>query len=235
MKNKVTINEILKFYGLEVSYIKIIFDKLIEKAKEIGVEVVMTDLSHVKEVEIFRDSLAVDAKDEHYETCVTDGKKVYLHNRDEKTGGVAGQLYDVLHVALGHLWQWGSDQKGGLKFFGNFSYELGTIFFLGANERQLEVVREYEKEGSMIALQNLRNILLDLDLRDETKENVVRFMNDYMNTDLWYIIDYYRNGIEKPFYDNWMYNQPMLPEINLPTKLNLISRDAPAIPLISNR
>lgn len=235
MKNKVTINDVLARYDLKKEDVSIVFNAVVSKAKEIGVEVIITDLSHVKEVEVFRDSLGIEPKDDHYETCVTDGKTVYMHNRDEKTGGVAGQLYDVLHVALGHLWQWGSDQKGGLQFFGNFAFELGTIFYLGANEKQLDIVREYEREGSVIAFTNLLKILESLDLPHATKVSIKHFVSDYMHTDLWYIIDYYRNGIEKPFYECWKYNQPMISEINLPAELNLVKRNAPAIPLISNR
>ncbi len=136
---------------------------------------------------------------------------------------------------MGHIWQWGSEFKDGLTFFGTYAFELGTVFFLGANDAQLAVVREYEKEGSRIALQNLRQVLKEIDLPEETKNNFIHFYNDYMTTDLWYIIDYYKNGIEKPFYECWLFDQPILSSIVLPDKIIPIRRNTPAIPLISKR
>jgi hypothetical protein len=221
-------------YKVSEEELQELFKALCREAEAMGVNIHLTDLSHVKEVEVFAEDLLVEAKDDHNETAVSDGKNIFLHVRTEEQGGVMGQIYDLLHIAFGHMLQWASDMSGGLQFFGNFAYEVGTPFFLGASDRQLEIVRLYEREAGVLALNCLRKILSKENL--ENQDALLRLFSDYAGTDLWYIIDYYREGLERSFFDNWRFGsgQELLKEkIKKPSKLDFIAREVKAVPLIN--
>ncbi|MDI9336792.1 MAG: hypothetical protein QM539_00030 [Alphaproteobacteria bacterium] len=171
-------------------------------------------------------------EDKHIITTVSNGGEVFMCTDIDYVGGIGSRLFDILHVGCGHIWQWSASEESGLEFYGFYSWEIATKFYLNANEEELKLVWRYEREAGILAIQNLKNILETCHFNDVFKNNILRYLTDYTNSDLKYISDFYKTGIVKGLLSQWQFDSEALPEIQINFPLNVISRSNTTIPLI---
>lgn len=228
---------ILKKYGIEDADLESLTEEVRRLVESTGIEVRFVDLRAVIEQDILgtdavAEQLGSDTGEKHHETAISDGRTLYLHDELEEFG-LAGRLYDLLHMGAGHVWQWSSTADSGLEFHGDIGWELGSKFHLGATEEVLQQVYRYERESSCIAMGNLDMILTHDQVHDdEWKARMRRFLNDYLSTDLDYIVDYYRTGRVYDFTARWQRHAPQLPAIAPRFTITPKQRDNLCIPLI---
>lgn len=234
---------ILRQYNLNAQELTKLFDCIVSRLENDGITVQFSDLGPVIETNIYMSDMlarvdqhkAEQAQEQgHHETCVSDGQTVFLHHDLEDVGGITGRLYDILHVGLGHAYQWGAGETDGLRFYGDAAWDIGSRFFMFASEKELDVVRAYEKEGSRVALGNLQKIFRENAFSDGFVKEYTRFFIDQATTDLDYIIDYYRTGEARHFFENWHGSSSLLP-LDICTPIAAKKREKPAVPLISRR
>lgn len=229
-----SVRNLLAEYGITESQLQELFECVVTFLEKKGIVVTYTNLEPVIEEDVYkviRDSNSSDGES-HHETCISDGKEIWLHNDLEDVGGIAGRLYDILHVGCGHLWQWSANEKSTFVFNGDKAWEMGARTFLFAPDTELQEVRAYEKEASKISIQNLKNIFVGSKLSKSFQDSFIQFHNDYCVTDLHYIIDYYNTGEVKPFFDNWIKGAPLLPFINTGINLSISRRKNKCVSLI---
>jgi hypothetical protein len=219
-----THNNLIEQYGLNKADLISLYDNIVSFLEAKGISVSYIDLEKVVETDIYKVDRQIQVKEEdkHHESCISDGAEVFLHYDMEDVGGICGRLYDILHVGCGHLWQWSANKKSGLQFYGNASWKVGSTFYLGKPEKQIQMVYNYEREAGIIAVANLIIILKQNNYTQEFVQRVTTLFNDYMNTDLEYITSFYRTGTVKDFFANWQYQSSPLPEtqVDFPLHIN---------------
>ncbi|MEM6267830.1 MAG: hypothetical protein AAF998_00265 [Bacteroidota bacterium] len=194
-----------------------------------GIEIVVADLSGCVEEEIH---LGIPSEDRHHETAISNGKQLYIHDEMEEMG-LVGRIYDLLHMGAGHMWQWGSDERSGLNHFGDEAWAIGGKYFLFAEPEQLALVASYEKEAGQICLYHLALILGKIpELAATEKDNIYRFYNDFLQTDIAYIIDYYQTGEVRHFLDGWIYCAPAIRPITASFPVSMHKRENHCVALI---
>jgi hypothetical protein len=146
---------------------------------------------------------------------VSNGSDIWLHNDIEDVGGIYGRLYDIVHVGLGHLFQWNAEPDATIEFKGDEAWLVGSTFYLFADSEKIELVKRYECEAHQIALCNLSKILHENNFATRKIEEVLRFVNDYCQTDLSYIINYYKTGEVKNIYSDWHLNSTALEPVSV--------------------
>lgn len=225
-------NELIERYNLNEGELFILFDDIVSFLKGKSVNINFINLEPIVETDIYKVDKSFKDEEKHHETCISDGADVFMHNDIDDIGGIGSRLYDILHVGCGHLWQWSSNKQSGLKYYGGYSWKIASRFYLGADEKDLETVWGYEREAGIIAVANLKLILKNKNFNEEFKKNVVRFFNDYMNTDLKYITDFYKTGTVKDILEEWQFDSPLLPEIDLNFPIHISRRSNKCIALI---
>ena len=158
MENEIR-TRILKKYNLENRQLHYLFDKVSELLVQKGFSIHFQNLEPIVETEIYRINRELDTKDEHHETCLSDGKNIWLHDNIEDSGGIEGRLYDILHVGFGHAWQWAASSDSGYKYFGQIAWNMATEFYLFKPEDQIQLARDYEEEASKLSYMNLKTVL----------------------------------------------------------------------------
>lgn len=222
-------------YNLDKSKLLTLYSYIVSFLSGKGVKVSYTNLENIIETDIYRVERAIREEDKHHESCVSDGMELWQHEDMEDIGGITGRLYDILHVGCGHLYQWSANGTSNLKFSGDNAWHVGSTFYLGKSEEEIQQVWNYEAEAGVLALANLKNILQQNNFDKEFSENCIRLFNDYMNTDLEYITSFYRTGEVKNFFAKWQYNSKPLPEININFPLQIQRRTNKCIALIGVR
>lgn len=206
---------LLKNYSLTEKDLFLLYEKIVKFLRDKSVSISYISLEPIIETDVYRLARALEHADAHHETCLSDGKNVWLHEDLEEVGGIISRVYDILHVGCGHLWQWSADSSSGLEFYGNRAWRIGSQFHLGASEHTLNIVRRYEREAGLICLQNLKNILAHASLGQSIDFRCIQLYTDYLATDLDYIITYYRTGKIQNFFDNWQSNTAPLESIDV--------------------
>ncbi len=210
-------------------------DYIISYLGDQGITVTLRNLEEVVETEVYRVTETRTSQEKHHESCISDGLEVYLHNDLEEVGGICSRVYDLLHVGCGHVWQWSANSKSGLRFYGSEAWRIASIFFLGKTDREINLVREYEKEAGILAISNLEIVLQQSDFRPEFRESCRKFLNDYVQNDLEYIIDYYRTGEVKNFFNGWKFELPELAPVDVSFTIDPVRRSNKCVSLISLR
>ena len=216
---------ILEYYSIPETELEQAFGVLKEYAEKLGLRVTLADLSQLTKV---ADPKALNLM---HDTCQSDGLNVYLHNDLKKVGGNVGRVYDLMHVGLGHGTQWAADENGGLKYFGDASWDIATKAYVGASEPDLRTVHEYEEEAGRLGLEHVRKALDDKN-NQEITQHIIQMYSDFVRRDLDYIMNYYRSGEIVDFYSNFEPGLPLLDRITIPAVLKPKSRDNPSVPLI---
>jgi len=194
-----TAKEILEHYGVSEEDLHRLYQGLEKLCEKNGIKVVMTDMS--KNVEENNGEEA-----DHFETCTSDGEKVYLHNQLQDHGGIMTRVYDIMHMGCGHMIQRAAQQQSGLDRYGDKAWAIGSVFHMGADAHKLREVGEYEMEASELALQCVRDVLAHT-LTDGPAENIVKLYSDYIRSDNHYILDYYKTGKSTNFFDGREFDQ----------------------------
>jgi hypothetical protein len=230
-----THNHLIEQYNLNRDHLLSLYDNIVSFLNEREVEVSYIDLERIVETDIYKIDRQIDEKDKHHESCIADGSEVFLHYDMEDVGGICGRLYDILHVGCGHLWQWSASEESGLEFYGDKAWKIGSTFYLGRPEEEIQMVYDYEKEAGVIAMANLKLILKQFHYSEVFSENTISLFNDYMNTDLEYITSFYRTYQVKNFFEKWQYKAAALPEISVNFPLKIKRRTNQCIALIGVR
>jgi len=204
-----------------------------------GVEVSLASLERVVEQDVYSEVYRINralAEDEgHHETCVSDGKTVWIHDQIEHVGGECSRLYDMLHVGCGHLFQWAAGRESGLSFYGDEAWEMASKFFLKAPEPEIQRVWRYEREAAQLASGNLARILEQGRFSSRFREAFACMFNDYAATDLEYITAFYRTGEVRSIFDQWQRGAAVIPSIQSDFRIQPIRRSNRCIPLLSKR
>lgn len=211
-ENRTTSNtalSILDHYNVNEQDLFRVYAGLVSLVEKNGVKIVMTDMSNMKEEHNGEEA-------DHIETCTSDGEVVYLHDQLDDHGGILTRIYDVLHMGCGHIVQWGADQKSGLDWYGDKAWDIGSVFHLNATDEKLAQVSDYEMEASKIALTCLRKVLKET-LLDTPADNIFQMYSDYVLSDNKYIINYYKTGVSTNFFDNWLFDLPLIETKKFPS------------------
>lgn len=219
-------------YNFRDDELLVLLEEIVNYILSKGVKITYANLEPVIETNVYTISRSIKPEDEHHETCISDGKEIWLHNDLEDVGGIMGRIYDLLHVGCGHLWQWSATAESGFEFYGDYAWEFGSQSFLFATASKISEVWRYEEEASRICMQNLAIILSEKIFTNSFKNKFLDFFNDYCVTDLHYITNYYKTGKVLGFYDDWKFDADKLPTINANISLKNKRRSNKCIPLI---
>lgn len=224
--------QIHREYGLnEKTLLK--FYKLLEDfVKSNGGIIKYVNLEKVIEMEIYDVNPELFKGVEHHETAVSNGLEIFLHEDLEEVG-IEARVYDLLHVGLGHFWQWNAGANSDLDFYDDIAWEFANKFYLGSSDSDIAEVIEYEKEAGIIALSLARKLLKKAPhISPAHKNALLRFYSDYLRTDLDYLEHFYKSG-ELPEIETVWKRSSMLPSRYVDFPINPKKRDDKCIPLIS--
>jgi len=228
-------------YGLSESDLRAAGTAFLNAAGRFGIPIEYVDL--IAESPIRPDGLDLTV------TALSDGQRVLLERDEADVGGPGARAYDVLHIALGHYFQWGSDASSGLRFFGDEAWNVATEHFAGADDSRLQLAREYEYEAHRLSLGHLDQVLAATADRAEhdatidaaekpTADRVVakaaalrQFFIDWMMADLGFLMDYYRGSRRERFAHHWRRDAILTPFV-LTTPIRAIRRMNLCVPLI---
>ena len=230
-----THSDLISHYRLDKQMLHVLYDRIVDFLGEKGVNVTYKNLEPVIESDVYGMTDAIKPADKHHESCLSDGREIYLHDNMEDIGGICSRLYDILHMGCGHVWQWSAQTESNLKFYGEHAWSIGSTYYLGASEDKLKEVWDYEEEAGALALANLELVLKKYDFNKDFAENIVGFFNDYLKTDLDYITSFYRTKKVANFFDGWQFNARPLRVISPDFKLYIQRRTNNCIALINVR
>lgn len=195
LKSKTPEIDVINFYQLSANQFKILLVAVEHYLKDNGVNIYEANL----ETSIEFESLVPKGIKLHHETAISDGKSIYVRRNMNDAGGCLGRVYDLLHLGLGHYTQWNiTEPCDEIEFQGDLSWAIATTPYMGASKGDLELVYRYEFEAANIYLRHLDCILEDLGITNEVKQRFVGFYNDYSNTDLEYILMFYKEWYKQP-------------------------------------
>lgn len=220
-------------YGLNEKTLSVFYDLLVKFVENNGGIIKYVSLEKVIETEIYDVNPELLKGVDHHETAISNGLEIFLHDDLDEVGFEA-RIYDLLHVGLGHFWQWNAGVESDLKFYDDIAWEFANKFYLGSPDTEIAKVRAYEEEAGTIALSLARKILKDAShIMPVHREALLRFYNDYLLTDLDYITHFYKSGELPEIETVWKYSTIMLPEIYVDFSINPRKRDGKCIPLVS--
>jgi hypothetical protein len=221
-------------YKIEENNLFSIYNKLEEKAKEIGVNVEYLDLTEFSEDDHYNNDHSGDIENKkHAETARSDGKNLILEKELKNAGGIQGRMYDLMHLAFGHMVQWSSDDKK-LLLTKEESWAIGYRNHEGSPDIVLEMMSLYEFEAGMQGIEALRQVIDEVDISKEQKERITQYFVDYVYADRDYIIQHYR-GNHESFQKFWKFGQNIPPRQTLPKVEKFIKRHAVEIGLIQDK
>lgn len=205
---------IFDHYGVREEHLHIAYKLIARELQQLWIEIQHSDLSNVVEEQ-------EDEEADHLETSIADGDTIYLHDNLGDHGWIATRLYDAMHLWSGHMIQRAATEESWLQFWGDEAYKIGSVFHQWASEEVLSNVRLYEKEAGELWLFMLAKVLntwYDVDLISKQQaDNILRMYNDYAANDLEYIMDYYRTGKSKNFFqERKFFPKPTINHLAIP-------------------
>ena len=207
-------DQVYLLYQLKDYHLELLYEKILARVVTNGATITISDLSRVIEEKVLLDPDCELPEGVHHETAISNGVDIFLHFQMED--GLIGRIYDLLHLGIGHFTQWNGTIKSDLQFYGENAWQVATKSYLGASPCEIEIAEAYELEAGKIALGNLEEILLNAtDFSKVTAKNILRFFNDYINTDIEYIINYYHSGILPNFFGCWKFNSKKIPSLTV--------------------
>jgi hypothetical protein len=227
------IREYLKEYGLEEEMLFGVYERLEQKARENGIIVEYIDLSNFIEDEYYKnepDSTYI----RHAETARSDGKTLFLEKDLEKSGGIAGRMYDLIHLAFGHIVQWSTVDTDAL-LAKEQAWNIGYRNHEKSPDVVLDLMQLYELEAGMMGVNALMATLKNIpELSSEEKEAIIQYFTDYVYTDNKFIIQHYKGGKNK-FEHYFLPGQDVPPEYESLVVPTYIKRHAVEIGLLKDQ
>ena len=226
--------ETFKLYGIDEQNLLSIYEKLEEKAKKSGVSIEYVDLTGFSEDDYYENDLSGDAENtRHAETARSDGKHLLLEKDIKAAGRIQGRMYDLLHLAFGHMVQWSTDDAK-MILTKEEAWAIGYRNHEGSADRILDLMSLYEFEAGMQGIEALRQVLDEATLSDDQKEAILQYFTDYVYADRDYIIQHYR-GNHLSFQKFWKFGCAIPPRQKLPDVKSFIERSAVEIGLIRDK
>jgi hypothetical protein len=224
----------LKHYDIDEHNLFLVYEALEKKARVSGIDIEYADISTFSEDEYYKNEHADDPEHvKHAETARSDGKILLLEKDIEKAGGITGRMYDLLHLAFGHMVQWSSNDTAML-LTREESWAIGYRNHDTSPDRVIDMMSFYELEAGMQGVEALRQILDGMTFSEDQKERITQYFANYVYCDSSYIIQHYR-GNHESFQKFWKFGQPIPPRIPLPIVENFIQRHAVEIGLIRDK
>jgi len=224
---QINVQTILEHYNVSERDLHTVYEAFEKECKKNLIEVITIDLSWLEEEHEWEDA-------DHAETCTSDGKTIYLHNQLSDHWGITTRIYDIMHMGCGHLLQRWAKEHSWLEYHGDKAWEIGSVFHMWASDELLSKVWDYELEAWTLWVQYLRNIVKKVSLQDSTPEAIIQLYSDYVQSDHEYIIGYYKTWVSTNFFSHWKFDQPILPETQIPTDITVQKRTSIEIWLIRN-
>ena len=169
----------------------------------------------------------------HAETARSDGKTLVLEKDLKAAGGASARMYDLMHLAFGHMVQWSTEEKNML-LTRDEAWSIGYRNHEKSPDRVLEMMSLYEFEAGMQGLEAVRQALDVSQLSEDQKERVTQYFTDYVYADRDFIIQHYRGNHNK-FEKYWKFVQPIPPRQTLPEVKEFIARHAVEVGLIRDK
>ncbi len=218
-------------YGIQEKNLFSIYEKLETKATDMGVNIEYADLTVFREDDYYENDTSEDEK--HSETARSDGKNLLLEKDLAKAGGIQGRMYDLLHLAFGHMVQWSTDNSKML-LTKEEAWAIGYRNHEGSPDVVLDMMSLYEFEAGMQAIEILQRVLEESDISANQKEKIVQYFVDYVYCDRDYIIQHYR-GNHESFQKFWKFAQPIPRRCEFPEVNEFIERSTVEIGLIRDK
>jgi hypothetical protein len=221
-------------YGIDERLLFVIYKELERRAFKMGIEVTYEDITGFSEDEFYDNDYSDDPDNEsHAETARSDGKVLCLEQDLKNSNGIQGRMYDLLHLAFGHMIQWSSDDDR-LLLTKEQSWSVGYRNHDRSPDKVVDLVSLYEFEAGMQGVEALRQELDDIDIPAEQKEAIIQFFTDYAYCDRDYIIQHYR-GNHESFQKFWFFGQEIPPRQSLPKVRTFIQRHSVELGLIQDK
>lgn len=218
-------------YGIYEEDLFLVYEKLEAKARAMGVSIEYIDLTGFKEDEYYENNKADEEK--HAETARSDGKNLLLEKDLAKAGGIQGRMYDLLHLAFGHMVQWSTEDPHML-LTKEEAWAIGYRNHEKSPDVVLDMMSLYEFEAGMQAIEMLHKVLKEINILEDQKEKIIQYFVDYVYCDRGYIIQHYR-GNHESFQKFWKFGQPIPPRREFPKVETFIERSAVEIGLIRDK
>lgn len=233
---QLTRDETFNLYSIDEKNLFVVYEKLVEKAKASGVTIEYVDMTMFSEDDYHDNDHSYDKDHEkHAETARSDGKTLLLEIDLVAAGGIQGRIYDLLHLAFGHMVQWSTDD-GSTLFTREEAWSLGYRNHEQSPKTIVDIMSLYEFEGGMQGVEALHQTLDDsrLSLDQDQREAILQYFVDYAYCDKDYIIQHYR-GNHESFQKFWGFGKPIPPRRNIPAVKEFIERTAVEIGLIRDK
>lgn len=191
------VREYIREYGIEEKNLFTIYEKLESQARESGIEIEYTDLSGFSEDDFYENIFDDEDHEKHAETARSDGKVLLLEKDIERAGSIVGRMYDLLHLAYGHMVQWSTTDNNAL-LTKEEAWAIGYRNHEGSPDKILDLMALYELEAGMMGVNALMRALADIDgISKVEKDAIIQYFTDYVYADSKYIIQHYRGNREK--------------------------------------
>lgn len=227
---KLTREETFNLYKIEENNLFTIYKKLEENAISMGINITYVDMTVFSEDDHYENDENKETK--HAETARSDGKNLLLEQDLQKAGGIQGRMYDLLHLAFGHMVQWSTDDKNML-LKKEEAWSIGYRNHENSPDIIIDMMSLYEFEAGMMAIEVLRNTMEKINIPENQKTAIIQYLIDYVYADRGYIIQHYR-GNHESFQKFWKFSQNIPERQNIPTVKRFIKRNTVEIGLIKD-
>lgn len=231
---ELTREETFNLYNIDEKNLFVIYEKLVKKAKASGVSIEYVDMTGFSEDDYHENEHSGDEEHQkHAETARSDGKTLLLEIDIVAAGGIQGRIYDLLHLAFGHMVQW-STEESNMLLTREEAWSIGYRNHEKSPSIVVDMMSFYEFEAGMQGVEALHQVLDEVSLSLEQKETILQYFTDYAYCDRSYIIQHYR-GNHESFQKFWVFGQPIPPRQKIPHVQTFIERQAVEIGLIRDK
>jgi len=217
-------------YIIDERLLFLVYTKLEKKAIELGVIVEYADMSGFSEDDLYENNQIETDHKKHAETARSDGKTLLLEKNLENAGGIQGRIYDLMHLAFGHMIQWSSEDSK-LLLYRQEAWSIGYRNHATSPDIVIDMMSFYEFEAGMQGIEILHEVLDSMNISQDQKERILQYFIDYAYCDRSYIIQHYR-GNHEPFQKFWKFGQAISPRESIPLIEEFIKRHTVEIGLI---
>ena len=234
LATKLSREETFDIYRVKEENLFVIYKILEDKAVSMGINIEYVDMTVFSEDDYYENDFTNDEENEkHTETARSDGKNLLLEKDLVKAGGIQGRMYDLLHLAFGHMMQWSTNEINML-LTKEEAWEIGYRNHEESPDVVVDLMSLYEFEAGMQGIEALQQALDISNIEIDQKENILQYFVDYAYADRGYIIQHYR-GNHESFQKFWEFGQDIPPRQNLPYVKEFIERHTVEIGLIHDK
>lgn len=197
-------HEVFLTYKIDETILYELYGYLEKRAIKSGIDIHYVDMSQFSEDVFYENDHEGDLEHEnHAETARSDGQELLLEKDLKKIGGIQGRIYDLIHLAFGHMIQWSVDGDE-LLLTREEAWNIGYRNHDVSPDSVLDMVRLYEFEAGMMGVQAIRRELDIMQISEQVKDRIIQYFTDYVYCDRDYIIQHYR-GNHKAFQSFWKF------------------------------